>query len=192
MDCRKVGSLIRLLRTEKEITQLELAQQLDVSDRAVSKWERGEGCPDITLVTRLAAVLGVSTESILDGSLNENSADGGNMKRIKFYVCPECGNIVTATGSADITCCGRKLEALPAKPADDVHRLTVAEADDEYYVTFSHEMTKSHYLGFIAYVACDRVCLVRLYPEQGGELHFPKMRGGRFFTCCIRDGLFLQ
>jgi len=174
------------------MTQLMLAQRLDVSDRAVSKWERGEGCPDITLVARLAGVLGVSTESILAGSLDTNGADGGNMKRIKFYVCPECGNIVTATGTADITCCGRKLEALSAHPADDVHRLTVTDSGDEYYVTFSHEMTKRHYLCFIAYVACDRVCMVRLYPEQGGELHFPKMYGGRFFTGCIRDGLFVQ
>lgn len=192
MDCRKTGSLIRSLRNEKKMTQLKLAELLNVSDRAVSKWERGEGCPDITLIVRLASVLGVSTESILDGTLNEKGPDGGNMKRIKFYVCPDCGNILTATGTAEITCCGRKLEMLAARAVDETHRITVTDAGDEYYVTFNHEMTKAHYLQFVAYVALDRMCIIRLYPEQGCELHFPKMNGGIFYTGCSKHGLFLQ
>jgi transcriptional regulator with XRE-family HTH domain len=84
MNCRKIGSLIRLRRTGMNMTQLELAEWLNVSDRAVSKWERGEGCPDITVIANLALVLGISTESILKGSLSENGADRGNLKRIKF------------------------------------------------------------------------------------------------------------
>lgn len=67
MDCKKIDALIRLLRTEKGMTQLELAGHLNVSDRAVSKWERGEGCPDITFIERLSSVLGISTESMLKG-----------------------------------------------------------------------------------------------------------------------------
>ena len=51
MDNRKVGELIRWLRKESHMTQLQLAEQLHVSDKAVSKWERGMGCPEVSLMT---------------------------------------------------------------------------------------------------------------------------------------------
>ena len=51
MDNRKVGDLIRWLRKESHMTQLQLAEQLHVSDKAVSKWERGMGCPEVSLMT---------------------------------------------------------------------------------------------------------------------------------------------
>ena len=47
MDNEKTGRLIRDLRTEKGLTQAQLAQLIHVSDKAVSKWERGLGCPDV-------------------------------------------------------------------------------------------------------------------------------------------------
>ena len=46
MDNTKVGELIRRLRKESHMTQLQLAEELHVSDKAISKWERGMGCPD--------------------------------------------------------------------------------------------------------------------------------------------------
>ena len=52
MDQEKVGGIIKTLRKDKGMTQLELALCLNVTDRAVSKWERGLGCPDISLLTR--------------------------------------------------------------------------------------------------------------------------------------------
>ncbi len=45
------------------------------------------------------------------------------MKRIKFYQCLLCGNILTATGNAELACCGNRLEPLKRTPADDAHRL---------------------------------------------------------------------
>src|SRR5574344_1582201 len=107
MDSRKVGALIKSLRVGHNMTQLQIAEKLNVTDRAVSKWERGEGCPDITLISKISHVLGASTESLLNGSIEENKADGGNMKRVKFYVCPNCGNIITSTGEVEISCCGK-------------------------------------------------------------------------------------
>ena len=53
MDCEKTGKLIRRLRQEKGYTQAGLADRLHVSDKAVSKWERGLGCPDISLLPQL-------------------------------------------------------------------------------------------------------------------------------------------
>ena len=67
MDTEKIGSLIAKLRKEKGLTQKELANQLHITDRAVSKWERGLGCPDISLLDDLAKILGVSISSLLNG-----------------------------------------------------------------------------------------------------------------------------
>ena len=67
MNTEKIGSLIAKLRKEKGLTQKELADQLHITDRAVSKWERGLGCPDISLLDDLAKILGVSISSLLNG-----------------------------------------------------------------------------------------------------------------------------
>ena len=82
---------------------------MNLSDRTISKWERGLGCPDVSLLRELYHVLGVNVEKILLGDLEPNSADGENMKRVKFYVCPTCGNVLTATGEAEVSCCGYRL-----------------------------------------------------------------------------------
>ena len=113
------------------------------------------------------------------------------MKRMKFYVCPDCGNLMTATGGGEMHCCGRKLEPLTPRKADEAHMVRVQEIEEDWYMTFSHPMDKDHYIRFAAYVTVDRVLLVRLYPEQGGEFRMPQMRGGgRLYLCCSRDGLF--
>lgn len=192
MDCKKVGTLILGLRKEKKLTQKQLADAMSISDKTVSKWERGLGCPDVSLLHELSDVLGVKIEKILLGDLDPNNADGGNMKRIKFYVCPSCGNIITSTGEADVSCCGRKLTALIAKPSDEKHHLKVESIEDDYYITFSHEMSKAHYLNFVAYVAYDRVLVVRLYPEQSGEVRFPRMHGGKLYFGCNQHGLWVN
>ena len=173
MDCVKVGKLILRLRKEHGLTQKQLADKMNLSDRTISKWERGLGCPDISLLHELSDVLNVNIEKILTGDLEPNRTDGGNIKRIKFYVCPTCGNILTATGEAKVSCCGRKLTALVPKPSDEEHHLHVETIEDDYYITFPHEMEKSHYLNFIAYVSYDRFLFVRLYPEQGSEVIIP-------------------
>lgn len=192
MDCSKVGKLILGLRKEKGMTQRQLADAMNISDKAISKWERGLGCPDVSLLRELSEVLGVNIEQILLGNLEPNNADGGNMKRIKFYVCSNCGNILTTTGEAEVSCCGRKLVPLVPKPADENHQLNVEEIENDLYITFQHEMSKKHYLNFIAYVECDRVLFVKLYPEQSGEARFPKMYSGKLYFGCNQHGLWVN
>ena len=53
MDYDKIGKFIAASRKEKELTQNELAEKLNITDRAVSRWERGKGCPDISLLEDL-------------------------------------------------------------------------------------------------------------------------------------------
>lgn len=192
MNNEKIGNLIFNLRTEKGLTQKELADALYISDRTVSKWERGLGCPDVSLLPKLSTVLQVDVEKLLLGELNQNRADSGNLSRMKFYLCPACGNVITATGNADLHCCGRKLEPMKARQPDADHRIAVEELDDEYYLTFDHPMTKEHALSFVAHVAAERVLFVKLYPEQGGELRLPRKKGGRLYYACGKHGLFVR
>ena len=65
IDKEKFGALISELRKEKGYTQKELAQQLYVSDKAVSKWETGNSIPDTSLLIPLAELLGVSVTELL-------------------------------------------------------------------------------------------------------------------------------
>ena len=189
MNQERTGALIRRLRMEKGLTQRELAGRLGVSDKAVSKWERGMGCPDVSLLTAVSQVLGVGLDSMLEGGLPQSPCQGGNMKRIRFYVCPECGNVITATGEAVISCCGRRLEAMLAAPCDESHTPQIEEMDGERYVTLDHPMDKAHHLLFVAFAGYDRVTLVRLYPELDAALRMPAMAHGIWFIGCSRDGL---
>ncbi|HPF53984.1 MAG TPA: helix-turn-helix domain-containing protein [Eubacteriales bacterium] len=192
MDIRKTGELIRGLRLEHGMTQKQLAEKLCVSDRTVSKWERGAGCPDVSLLPRLSELFGVDTMCLLTGELSPNKKSGGNMRRLQFYVCPICGNVLTATSGSELSCCGSRLSAEKPKAADEEHRLTAWNTDGEWYVTMEHPMTKEHYIRFIAYVSWDRMLIVRLYPEQDAALRMPVMRGGKFVFCCSGDGMYEQ
>lgn len=192
MDCGKVGSLIYVLRKEKNMTQKEVADAMNISDKTVSKWERGLGCPDVSLLNELSKVLEVDIEKILTGELNPNDKIGGNMKRIKFYVCPQCGNIITSTGNADVSCCGRKMEMLKANKTDDEHKIITEAVDDENFITIKHEMEKYHFISFLAYASFDRILIIKLYPEQDAAIRLPKMQGGKFYVFCSKHGLFEQ
>ena len=191
MNSGNVGRLLLKLRKERDLTQSQVAELLHVSTQAVSKWERGLGVPDVSLLPALTEIFGVSMERLLAGDLAPNDLEVGNMKRLKFYVCPDCGNIVTAAGNGEFHCCGRRLEPLAAHPADEAHGALVQAVEEDWYITFSHPMEKEHFIRFAAYTAMDRILLVRLYPEQGSELRIPQLRGGgRLYLCCSRDGLF--
>ena len=135
-------------------------------------------------------IFGVSMAHLLRGDLAPNIPEVGNMRRLKFYVCPECGNVLTATGGGELHCCGRRLEPLAPKPMDEPHAVKVEPVEEDWYVTFSHPMEKDHYFRFAAFVGTERVLLVRLYPEQGGEFRIPQMRCGKLYLCCSRHGLY--
>lgn len=189
MDCRRVGELIRNLRIQKGMTQRRVAEMLGVSDKAISKWERGLGCPDVSLLNDLSHILGVNVESILAGDLNLNELAGGNMRKIGFYVCENCNNVITALSGAEIACCGRKLSPLTLTDSDNDYKASVSEVENDYYVVMEHEMTKEHYIGFLAYVSFDRVLLIKLFPEQNAEARFPRMQMGRIYAYCNAHGL---
>lgn len=190
MDCSKVGDLIYRLRTEKNMTQKNLANMLNISDKTVSKWERGLGCPDVSLLGELSQALGVNIEKILAGDLSPNDKVSGNMAKTKFYVCGECGNLITATGEAAVSCCSRKLEELTAQAADEEHSFKIEPVEDEYFISVNHEMSKEHYLYFLAYVTGDKLLVAKLYPEQNAEVRFKIYGHGKLYAYCTGHGLF--
>lgn len=74
MDTTKTGKLIATLRKSKGLTQSALAEILGLSNKAVSKWETGEGLPDISILPELAKVLGVTVDELLKGEKGEKES----------------------------------------------------------------------------------------------------------------------
>ena len=184
------GTMIKRLREGKRMTQYELAGKLGVSDKTVSKWETGRGYPDISLIEPLAETLGVSIIELFSGEDVTNTNRSFKMQRMKFYVCPLCGNIIESTGEAVVSCCGIMLPALEAEPEDDDHHLSFMRVEDEYYVEIAHEMSKTHYISFILALRDDGWEIKKLYPEGSAEGRF-KIRGTRsFLYYCNRHGLY--
>ena len=118
MDQRKMGGLIRRLRKENGWTQRQLAEKMNISDKTVSKWERGEGCPDVSLLPQLSEPFHAELAQLLSGELAENPAAADNMKNRRFYVCPHCGNLAVSMREGSVACCGKKLPPLTPQKAE--------------------------------------------------------------------------
>ena len=190
MNLSKNGKLLCDLRKAKGLTQKQVADKLGIVPKTVSKWETGHGFPDVSTVSALADILGVSEKTILSGDLEQNLESANNMKRTKFYVCSHCGSFLQGTGNGQVVCCGKQLEALTAVSADDEHTINISEIEDDFYIEFNHAMTKEHYISFVSYVRFDRVLTIKLYPEQDCTVRFPKMYGGKIYFYCSKHGLF--
>jgi len=181
---QSTGQMIRQARLSLHFTQAQLAERLHVSAKAISKWERCAGLPDASLIPALADVLGLSPDALLRGSIRPNPPDGGNMKRIRFYQCPQCGNLLTATGSPEVNCCGHRLTPMRPTPADDAHALTITDVETEKLLAWTHPMDKGHHLTFVAAIGYDCVHIVRLYPEGAQEHRLPRIPWAKYVCGC--------
>lgn len=190
MDPYITGAAIKELREQKKMTQSQLAEVLGVSDKTVSKWETAKGYPDITMLSPIADAFGVSVPELISGNKIRNENVSANMMRSRFYVCPVCGNVIHSMGEAVIHCHGIQLLPAQAEPADADHEIRIERVEDEYYVSIGHEMTKTHYISFIAAASSDRCQTVKLYPEGSAEARFKIDGVKRIFFYCNRDGLF--
>lgn len=192
MDSYVTGAAIKRIREKKGLTQTELADILGVSSKAVSKWETARGLPDISLIEPLAQALSVSVMELMTGDTVINRNKASNMLRSAFYVCPVCGNIIRSMGDAVISCCGILLPPLEAENTDADHAITVERVEDEHFVAVRHDMTKEHYLSFIAYLTADRMQLVKLYPEGNAETRLNIRGRGYLYLYCNKHGLMRQ
>lgn len=184
------GAVIKALREKCHYTQAELAEKLNISDKTVSKWETAKGYPDISLLEPLSKVFGVSIAELLSGNAVNNVNVSANMMRSVFYICPVCGNIIHSMGEAVIHCHGILLTPCQAEEADKNHKIVIEEIEDEYFVHIEHEMTKQHYISFIAALSSDKIQMIRLYPEGKVEGRFKINGVKKFIFYCNRDGLF--
>ena len=192
MDNKKVGQLIRELRKERYMTQAQLAEQLHVSDKTVSKWETGKGGPELSLLTEISKIFEIDLKNLIAGELNQNQLRSINLRKVKLYICPNCGNVVTATSEAAVSCCGRKLkEATPTKASQD-EKLMVELVENDFFVTSQHEMTKEHYISFVALLTADAIIMRKQYPEWDLSVRIPRIAHGRLLWYCSRHGLFYQ
>ena len=166
------GAVIKELREKKNMTQAELAEKLCVSDKTVSKWETAKGYLDIS------------------GNTVSNVNVSANMLRSKFYVCPVCGNVIHSMGESVIHCHGILLSPCQIEETDEQHMIFIERVEDEYYIRIEHEMTKNHYISFVAALSSDKIQMIKLYPEGNAETRV-KMNGvKKILFYCNRDGLF--
>ena len=86
MDPEKFGAFVALCRKEKNMTQLELAQELKVTDKAVSRWERGKGFPDISLLVPLAEALDITVLELMNSERREKRMEDFSEESIKDMV----------------------------------------------------------------------------------------------------------
>ena len=120
----------------------------------------------------------------------ENSNVSANMQRSRIYVCPVCGNIIHTMGDAAVSCHGITLYALEPEEADENHNVNVEIIENEYFVSISHEMSKQHYISFIAAVSPDRMQLVKTYPEGNAEARVKYIGTRKLLYYCNKHGLF--
>ena len=106
---KTLGTMIAELRKQRGMTQLELAEQMGVTDKAVSKWERGLSCPDIHSILKLAEVLGISVEDLMQSKKTTN-APAGKAAEI-MEIAPKAVAVAMGIAVAVLTI----LDALDAK-----------------------------------------------------------------------------
>lgn len=190
MDPIMTGQLLRRLRLEKGLTQKESAGFLQISDKTVSKWERGLGCPDISMLRDISALYGVPIEKLLAGTLPEEERPEGNMKKANYFVCPHCGALTISTGSASVSCCGRTLEVITAKKAEPEEKLHTEIIENDWYITSDHPMEKENYISFVAFATGDKLYLYKQYPEWDLQLRIPRRGHGTLLWYSTTKGLF--
>ena len=184
------GAMIKRIREQRKMTQSELAQKMCVSDKTISKWETGKGYPDITLIEPLAAALGISVIELMSGDNVTNKNRASNMLKSRIYVCPICGNVIGSTGDAVVSCCGITLPPLEAEAPDSEHEVECSIVEDEFFVTVNHDMTRTHYISFIAAVTDNGVQIIKLYPEGNAEARVKYIGTRKLLYYCNKHGLF--
>ena len=165
------GKIIKELRERKNLTQKQLGEIISVSDKTISKWETEKGLPDITLLEPLSKALGVSVAELLSGESIVNQNRAGNIRKTKFYVCPVCGNVITALGEGAFSCCGIKLPALSAEKSEE-NSFEIERPEGDIFLRFNHPMTKEHYISFAAYVTYNGIVIKKLIRSRKRKFAF--------------------
>lgn len=185
--------MILEMRTQKGLTQKDLAEMIHVSDKAVCKWETGHGCPDITILSELSRALGIDIPSILSGELPSKKYCGGNLRNLTFFRCACCGNLIASTSTVELNCCGKRLSGIKLREKGVQFRnlkSSVLETDGEFYVTMDHAMEKTDFIAAVFAVYYDRIITVPLYPEQAPSFTIWQLAGCSLYALDNHDELY--
>lgn len=189
MDTIKTGQIIKKRRIELGFTQKELSKLLFVEPKTISKWETGKGYPDLSNLPRLSEVLGLETSMLLKGELVKKERDSGNLRRMSFYLCPDCNNILWSTSSSSIFCCGNRLN--PLKACNRELGVKISIVDNSYFLEIESPMTKNDHILFISFERDDTLFLKRLYPESSAETYIPRLMRGTLYIGKSSGELFV-
>ena len=108
---------------------------------------------------------------------------GAMVKVLADCTCENCG----------IKCCGEVMTALVPNSVEcavEKHIPTYERVEDEVYVKVPHVMEKDHYIEWVAMVAENKECMVKLYPEQDAEARFKYIPGSTIYAYCNKHGLW--
>lgn len=189
MNAYVAGNTIKTIREERKLTQSALARRLCVSDKTISKWETGKELPDISMLEPQAEALHISVTELISSMPVVNRNRAANLMKSVVHVCSVCGNVLIGTGEAVVQCHGIQLPSLIGEPVDQQHPCTISCVEDEYHIQTAHEMTRSHFISFIAGIGQDRIQLVHLYPEMSCETRLKRDGLRKIVFYCTRDGL---
>jgi len=192
MDSEKIAYLLKSLRKEKNLTQKQVAEILNLSDKTISKWERAKGLPDISVLNEISHLYGINVNEILKGTVEESEINGGNMKNLKYYICPVCGSITLSTGNVSLSCCSRTITPVDARKAEPEEKLTVEVVEDEWFISSDHPMTKDNYISFVAFAKGESIQLIKQYPQWNLQLRIQKRGHGTLLWYDTEKGLLFQ
>lgn len=145
LDLRRIGAYISRLRKDQDWTQLELADQLNVSHQAVSKWERGDSLPDIGTLPQVAGLFGLTVDDILNAGNHADHREHPHMGRIVEEIAGNRPGQVAEMVNAGKLEMEELVEVAPFVKASALHKVT--EGIDSSALTLDVIMRLAPFLG---------------------------------------------
>ena len=148
MNQEKIGKLIANLRKQKGLTQGELGAKVGVGDRAVSKWERGITCPDISIINELSSILGITSDELLKGELNNKELIDNSKPKFNKKILLLIPIFIFAIGIALFIINRNKGEVYLLKSADSNYSIEgkALFKNNKIYVVIDEIVFKDKYL----------------------------------------------
>ena len=91
-----------------------------------------------------------------------------------------------------VSCCGKRLSTIQPQKANEREKLSVEIIENDFCITGEHQMTREHYIAFVALLTGDSIMLRKQYPEWGLQVRIPVFAHGKLLWYCTKHGLFYQ
>lgn len=179
----KSGNIIRKLRKERNMTQMEIASELSVSHKTVSAWERGTRKINSGAIRTIIEKFDVDYVDFLKELSSKENEDN-----LEVYFCKVCQNVIISEKSAIVHCCGMELSPRQFESVEEIN-CTVEKQGEFINVSSEHVMEDGHYLTFILYVTKNSISAVKLAPGEKPQAVFADKGRGYILLNCYRHGM---